>query len=58
MLFFFFRCVFSFLKKQVPVNGHPGKFQSVKQQSHAETDITATQELPNEPGSSHKLPWL
>ena len=42
-------------KRNVPVNGHPDNFQSVKQQSHAETDITTTQELPNKPGSSHKL---
>lgn len=31
-------------KKKVPVNRHPGKFQSVKQQSHTETDVTATQD--------------
>ena len=57
-MLFFFLDLKKKKKEEVPVNGHPGKFQSAKQQSHAETDITATQELPNEPGSSHELPWL
>ena len=45
-------------KRNVPVNGHPDNFQSVKQQSHTETDITTMQEPPNKPGSTHELPRL